>query len=252
MLVKIMKYLSIKNLIQYRFVYKAWYQIIGSNTSIKSTISNTSNNRMYLLCSHNDYYTLKRKEETINRKLYNYKPKLFGLRKRYDKVRVFGCCNGLLCVADRGLYTSSSIYLFNPIIRKNKKIPLNNCGHVEDANLCFRYYDDDDYKVIKITPFDGDYRVDVYSLSTDSWKTIICHSDYSTFDCKENNLSKYVCGVAYFLKYKGRIVYFDFRDKTIREVELSGNVDSFLNYSIYVEAYGESLTLVVCSDFNDN
>ncbi|KAL8094227.1 hypothetical protein AgCh_035930 [Apium graveolens] len=157
-------------------------------------------------------------EEATTRKLCYYRPKLFGMRKRYDTVRVFGSCNGLLCVADNELRTSSSIDLLNPVIRKAKKIPLEACGPGEDADLCLGYFHDD-YKVIKIAPIGGDYRVDIYSLKTDSWKTITCHSDYVTFDYEERLVSKYVGGVAYFLNYE--------------------------------EACGDSLALVVSSDYGE-
>lgn len=67
------------------------------------------------------------------------------------------------------------------------------------------------------------YRIGVYSLSTDCWKIIYFDSDYGTFKLLSDPSSKCVNGVAYFVKYKGRLVCFDLHNEKIREVNFPKN-----------------------------
>lgn len=176
-------------------------------------------------------------------------------------IKVYGSCNGLLCLSDTLLHRNNVIFSCNPIIRKVKKIPMipievhdsvedeamENAElffgyYADEAELSFGYFDDD-YKVIRIAEFCCMYRVGVYSLSIDCWKFVYCESDDGTFKSYNIASSKCVNGVAYFVKYEGRLVCLIC---TMRGLEKSNfqNV-FFLNLGcLKLEAYGESIALV--------
>ena len=93
-----------------------------------------------------------------------------------DCAQIVGSCNGLLCLADfRSLSTGDNdIYLWNPSIRKFKKLPHTCLGKVSFVTLGFAYHsENNDYKVVRIsyrslsTP-----KIEVYTLSSDSWRRV--------------------------------------------------------------------------------
>ena len=66
------------------------------------------------------------------------------------------------------------IYLCNPSIRKFKKLPHTCVGDLDDVTLGFAYYsENNDYKVVRIsnTPLSAP-EIEVYTLSSDSWKRV--------------------------------------------------------------------------------
>lgn len=69
-------------------------------------------------------------------------------------------------MSDLKLRCDSIIYLLNPIIQRAKKIPKNPIEVLDPyggADLCLGYFDDD-YKVIKLVGWSGNYGVGVFSL----------------------------------------------------------------------------------------
>ena len=82
---------------------------------------------------------------------------------------IVGSRNGLLCFDD-----SDKIYLWNPSIRKFKKLPDSCLGNFRSAKLGFAYHsENNDYKVVKIssTPL-SIHGIEVYTLSLDSWRRV--------------------------------------------------------------------------------
>ena len=85
-----------------------------------------------------------------------------------------GSCNGLVCLAQRGKHSTASdaIYLWNPSIRKFKRLP-DSCSNGQDFgfSIGFVYLSKtNDYKVVKLwgTPVVAE----VYTLSSDSWRKV--------------------------------------------------------------------------------
>ncbi|XP_074374300.1 putative F-box protein At1g19160 [Apium graveolens] len=247
-LVLILLRLPVKTLMQFRMVCKLWYDIITSSSFIdvhRKTVSGT--NGQYLLCTHHDSYSLICKKEPPNYRKFYYKSKpnsTFGWK-------VYGSCEGLLCVSELLFQIDSSIYLLNPLIGKAKKLPrfLTESGF-GFGDLCFGYFDDD-YKVIMLGPFNRTYHVGVYSLRTDSWKVTRADSNYGNFHstfCSRSSVC--VGGVAYFVTYHRRMTCFDLQAEKIKEVTYPtycyGNslisIDT-LGTSFSIEAIGESVAL---------
>ena len=202
-------------------VCKSWYRIVSSSSFIKSNISCNTNKLLYTFFTHNDSYSLVGRMGSGDNKKYYYTPEQFGInvRKHDYGLKVFGTCNGLLCVSHVNLGVDSIVYLLNPVIRRAKnigKIPIE--VQERKGNLCLGYYDGD-YKVIIIVRGCGNYRVGVYSLSTNGWKILSCDSNnFSSNSFCGYVSSKCVNGVAYFVKNRDGIVCFDLNDEMIREI----------------------------------
>ncbi|XP_023918000.1 F-box/kelch-repeat protein At3g06240 isoform X2 [Quercus suber] len=89
---------------------------------------------------------------------------------------IVGSCNGLLCLVD---YTNN-IYLWNPSVRKFKKLPHTCLKNLNYATLGFAYHSqNNDYKVVRIAyaswlpalPLPPS-EIEVYTLSSDSWRRV--------------------------------------------------------------------------------
>ncbi|XP_074326522.1 uncharacterized protein LOC141664468 [Apium graveolens] len=134
------------------------------------------------------------------------------------------------------------VYLWNPSIRISKTL------HVPDTaipcddpvsgpftmGIAFGYFPDiNDYRVIKLEKFNynrngevkSEFHVGIYSLSTNSWRTV-SKDKFITFSNYELHNSVVVNGVAYWVGIKfpvvqgGRIVCYDTKNETIREIML--------------------------------
>ena len=95
-------------------------------------------------------------------------------------IQIVGSCNGLLCISGTcGLDISDYvIYLWNPSIRKFKRLPDSCFGKLGLVTLGFAYHSEkNDYKVLRIssypmvTPPMPD-KIEVYTLSSDSWRRV--------------------------------------------------------------------------------
>ena len=97
---------------------------------------------------------------------------------------IVGSCNGLLCIPHYEGYCVDVIYLYNPVIRKFKRLPDSSFSERYDwVAAGFGYQSKtNDYKVIRIyclgglTKF-GEPKIkcqyaDVYTLSSNSWRRV--------------------------------------------------------------------------------
>ncbi|KAL4599908.1 hypothetical protein ACB092_11G160800 [Castanea dentata] len=95
-------------------------------------------------------------------------------------AHIVGSCNGLLCLADIGNLNISDnvIYLWNPSIRKFKKLPDSCLGRLGFVKYGFAYHsENNDYKVVRISGYPGmrppiPDEIEVYTLSSDSWRRV--------------------------------------------------------------------------------
>ncbi|XP_050282197.1 F-box protein CPR1-like isoform X4 [Quercus robur] len=95
-------------------------------------------------------------------------------------IQIVGSCNGLLCIAcTSGLDISDYvIYLWNPSIRKFKRLPDSCLGKLGFVTLGFAYHsENNDYKVLRISSYSIEGspipdKVEVYTLSLDSWRRV--------------------------------------------------------------------------------
>ena len=91
--------------------------------------------------------------------------------------RLVGSCNGILCLTDFIVSEFNGVYLWNPSVRKFKKLPDTCLSRLHHAKLGFGYDSlNNDYKVVRISrsrvKVMPPLEVEVYTLSSDSWKRI--------------------------------------------------------------------------------
>ena len=92
-------------------------------------------------------------------------------------AKIIGSYNGLLCLADIESITTSGnvIYLWNPNIRKFKRLPKPCLGQLDSVTLGFAYHSKYyDYTVVRISISHSmpPSEIEVYTLSSDSWRRI--------------------------------------------------------------------------------
>ncbi|KAL3506372.1 hypothetical protein ACH5RR_031754 [Cinchona calisaya] len=238
LLVEILSRLPVKSLVKFKCVSRTWLSLISSSQFIKTHLEISSN-----------------KDDFHHRGMifnYPYAPPIspphlkqcslqsaldapsvnevigidFSVNGRYALVWVVGCFDGLVCIAS----VRNGLFLWNPSIRKSKKLPDMNVKYNSGRSILFGFgYDklNDDYKVVGIfCVFSGaavsKTLVEVYSLKTDSWKRIEDFKGGFPFD-----FGKYVNGKLHWAtrndfksrKHSWKIVSLDLGNETYGEVE---------------------------------
>lgn len=143
---------------------------------------------------------------------------------------VIGSCNGLLCMSD-----FISIYLWNPSIRKIKRLPI---GVIQDTTyvvaIGFGFHrSKNDYKVVRVMRFERkEFEVEVYSLRLNSWRKIsVVPPDVSVSEDK----CVFLNGVVYWSTrepFQGStfILSFDFGSEEFRRIMLPHEVRIMLHH----------------------
>ncbi|XP_059314412.1 F-box/kelch-repeat protein At3g23880-like [Lycium ferocissimum] len=147
-----------------------------------------------------------------------------------DHPRLVGSINGLICLAIRILHGFDDLYLWNPSIRKYKKLPSytlslssRNCEvRLSDFNFGFAYDEfQDDYKVVGVFPV---YRyagslcrveVKIYSLRSNSWRRV---GDFQGRELLDHS-AKFVNGKLHWLDRGRNIISIDLAHEIWVEVE---------------------------------
>ncbi|KAL3506322.1 hypothetical protein ACH5RR_031704 [Cinchona calisaya] len=147
-------------------------------------------------------------EETDINCPMNYNPKSI--------TTIVGSCNGSVCIG----IDNKDVFLWNPYIRKFKKLPDSGFKYLSHALFGFGYDNfKDDYKVIGI----GNMEVKLYGRKTASWKII---EGYKYNDPLPQQCA-FVNGKLHFIvhislgnnRYVPKIVSFDLANETFREVD---------------------------------
>ncbi|XP_030967226.1 F-box protein CPR1-like [Quercus lobata] len=167
--------LPVKSVIRLRCVSKSLYSSITTPYFISTHLNHTKNNinRDNACVIHLPYSSrpaipactvaLDRSFDTISE-----------IRIPFDfphpRAQIVGSCNGLLCLAD--LVYGNVIYLWNPSVRKFKKLPDPCLGNSKFVKMGFAYHsENNDYKVVRIlSPPSSPQVVEVYTLSLGSWR----------------------------------------------------------------------------------
>lgn len=245
--------LPVKSLLLSRCVCKSWNQVISHDSFIKFHLAHNKasfNTNKYLLLWNEDrnsqldhnvpYSTSLVNSETYSNVLeshLHHMHDIFRTDSANYVLEVYGICDGLLCLSAQKykLKADSPIYLWNPIVRKGKKLPpieIEKDRRVKNFYLCFGYHDDD-YKVIDIVPYlPTSYHVHIYSLSMDCWKKLQFdnNTDLATFGPVFKTWSfnypktRLVNGSAYFVQNlnggTGQVVFFDLGREILQQINL--------------------------------
>ena len=157
----IMKRLPVKSVMRLRCVSKSMDSLVTSHDFISTHLKNISKNH-----DHENGYVIHQPSWEITRPIA--RPLLdtsfctvafdstfdrisevrIPFHINYTSAKIVGSCNGLLCLA---IFEDRVIYLWNPCIRKFKRLPDTCLRRLESARLRFAYDSkNDDYKVVRI------------------------------------------------------------------------------------------------------
>ncbi|KAK9994099.1 hypothetical protein SO802_023802 [Lithocarpus litseifolius] len=186
---EILARLPVKSLLRFRCICKTWYSYV-TNPSFISThllcynqdggyVIHMPRTTVHMVCLHNPHSQIctvaaDRTLETISEFRIP-----FTFQSGYPHF--VGSCNGILCITDFVTSKSKVVYLWNPSIRKFKRLPDTCLTQTQVPNVAHGFgYDslNNDFKVVRISLYRfrtkgmPPLEVEVYSLSSDSWKRV--------------------------------------------------------------------------------
>nr|XP_023892011.1 F-box/kelch-repeat protein At3g23880-like [Quercus suber] len=212
--------LPVKSVLRFRCVSKTWYSSIATPNFISNHLiyhKNNNNNLAYLISI----------PPTIASPL-NINIPIFigGYDHAFIRISEYpipfaflvsyalsaGSCNGLVCLYHfRNASTNADpIYLWNPSIRKFKRLPDYSLTHFHRVSTGFAYQSEtNDYKVVNIyqMPVPNHHRgveveAEVYALSSNSWRRVgISVTNFFLSSPFINATSTFVSGVLHWLGY---------------------------------------------------
>ncbi|KAF9600498.1 hypothetical protein IFM89_009947 [Coptis chinensis] len=186
----ILLWLPVASLLRFKSVCKSWCSLIESSPFITQHLAilkdnnNNDDHQLIILdpsqCDDTPCYSLR--FSLLSGTGDNYKvPKVLDLPHHFDNAlespKIIASCNGIICLQPD---LSQNVSLWNPALREFRILPKPSVPPelVPDSGLGFYFgfgYDakTNDYKVVKVIFLNlMTCRVDLYSLSTDSWRPI--------------------------------------------------------------------------------
>ncbi|KAK4259346.1 hypothetical protein QN277_005688 [Acacia crassicarpa] len=186
-IINILKRLPVKSILRFQCVLKEWKDLLKSPSFIAEHARHSAQERPLLLLYEFSYKRGCPSISLVNRKMETVEvlsiPSIDPFR-----CRIIGSCNGLLCinVIHDQARSHNLLWLWNPVIKKVREIPLTTndpmgrceygfgfCGIVNNYKIV-KFYKQKIRKKKKDQHFHRiKYdRVEVYSLSTGSWKQL--------------------------------------------------------------------------------
>ena len=178
---EILARLPVKSVLRFRCVCKSWCSYITDPNFISTHLNHNH---------HHDYVIHRPKSKSISSRS-NLQVCTLALDRTFETIsefripftfqsgypRLVGSCNGILCFTDCVTSKSKDVYLWNPSIRKFKRLPDTCLTQLRTLVLGFGYdSQNNDYKVVRISQTRVKdvlaREVEVYSLSSDSWKRV--------------------------------------------------------------------------------
>ncbi|KAK4259347.1 hypothetical protein QN277_005689 [Acacia crassicarpa] len=254
-IINILKRLPVKSIVRFQCVLKEWKDLLESPSFIAEHARHSAHERPLLLLHE---YSFKRGCLSIS--LLNHKmetvevlsiPSIDPFRCNW---RIIGSCNGLLCVKvhrDQA-WPRSFLWLWNPVIKKVREIPLTTndpmgrceygfgfCGIVNDYKIVKFYKQkirkkkkDQHFHLIKYD------RVEVYSLSTGSWKELefqlraIEHAEILSQAVNTDGTISWL--LLSIRNISPIIVSFDIATEVFRFTQITLDYGSFLGLDLYI------------------
>ncbi|XP_050242325.1 F-box protein At3g07870-like [Quercus robur] len=269
--------LPVKSLIRFRCVSQSWNSTITNpifitkHLDLASSLSDINNYGYLLVTPLRNYPSLDpSSSQEWTTFVYNTNRTLTQISRfeiPFPINLIIGFCNGVFCLAainddpDEN-YLRRSLYLWNPSIRKLKK--LLSTHPADRAVFGFGYHpQNNDYKILRVTfaiqqvtrkPAEAE----IYTLSTDSWrKAVISVGSFSGFDSGPNGSVDQVyfptrlCfnGALHFIAFSGDhkfILSFDINDERFREILLPQNyLEGIVKHFERLAMFKGSLALIV-------
>ncbi|KAE8021692.1 hypothetical protein FH972_007562 [Carpinus fangiana] len=205
LLTEILSKLPVKCLGRFKCVSKSWHALITNPNFITKHLTwvNSHNPHHRAILSHWDLWGNPRVSTLFNETL-----ELSGdvdllqlFQHQVGDVLVIGACNGIICLAatlgkdGKRISGYEQLVLWNLATRESKTLPPIHCpsdlpGYFSDFGFGFDSKTND-YKVVRILPFNSQYVVAVYSLGADSWG-VIDSSPNPSYSIRSSHFPSYV------------------------------------------------------------
>ncbi|XP_059311791.1 F-box/kelch-repeat protein At3g23880-like, partial [Lycium ferocissimum] len=259
--------LPVKSLLKFRCVSKSWLALISSPEFVKTHLC---------ICTNDKDYTHHRvvlkvdpthlKNCSLTSLLYDSVTEAFDLdypmkqphtsivtlpfKIAYpmkNSIWVVGSVNGLICL----VIGEKDFFLWNPSIRKFKKLPDLRYGYI----MCGFGYDElhDDYKVVAVfwhcLSYNGShcFVVKIYSLKSDSWRsTEECWSAVPTtgWGTLVNGKLHWTTSTTHFSVYNPKdVICFNLADEKWGKVEQPCNGEGDIDYILSLGVLAGDLAL---------
>ncbi|KAM7497941.1 hypothetical protein LguiA_022355 [Lonicera macranthoides] len=273
--------LPVRTLLRFTIVSKSWYSLITSPNFItthqlnnnRTTISNKNQTPLLLMVRHStplnqylckEHYSVRCDNDTFEE---SFKLDFPFTNRATGSFNIVGTCNGLVCLSQYETSNTGIVILWNPSLRKSFILPNSRvvCNRRDRLRYCIGFGIDpvtNDYKIVRLAYLRSHGvipppRVEVFELSTGSWRNInsgdFPYVTYSDSDTQQAFLNGYVHWVGYNPKYNSNmvddsfhslIVSFDMRKETLGVVMAPPCVQKYLDWSMCVTVFGESLSFL--------
>nr|BAG12294.1 S locus F-box protein with the low allelic sequence polymorphism 1-S5 [Prunus avium] len=284
---RILPRLPSKSLMRFKCVRKSWYTVINNPTFVENHLSNSMHNKLStcvlfsrfiqsdtnpsdkelafsFLYLRNDYDDA---EHNVSFVVEDIKfplswGRFIGLED-VESPSILGHCNGIVCLSP----CSDNLVLCNPAIKEIKLLPKSGLPDWWGCAVGFGYDPKSkDYKVSRIATYQAEIdglipppRVEIYSLSTDSWREIKNNSLETDTTCFfPDYFQMYFQGICYWVGYeqpkqsveyedeeqKPMVIFFDTGDEIFHNILFP---DSFYMYE-EGSAYAYEMSYIMYSD----
>ncbi|XP_050284266.1 F-box/kelch-repeat protein At3g23880-like [Quercus robur] len=268
---EILSRLPVKSLMRFKCVSKAWHTLISSHRFAKSHSQRASQNpnRMNVLVLTDNCVLSAGCEALFQSRAIHGQPvdvdfPGFPLWGEKHVETNLASCNSLVCIELHNVDKWTAQYLvWNPSTKSYKNIPspTSTPDSYWFGGFGFGYdYSTDDYKILR--PYDIDIHVstiEIFSLKTFTWKTILVDMDNNFFIRSSiQNIKKTIyCNGAIYLSYKyfwkPPIIYFDLADEIFHELSWPESVSYYDTSKTWeLGTFGEHLCLSVCTGESRN
>ncbi|KAL8538569.1 hypothetical protein ACS0TY_000548 [Phlomoides rotata] len=226
----ILSRLPVKSLLKFKCVSKLWCSLIGSEHFIKIHLQNSTKNSSF--SHHRMIFNLVQRSQkllmhcSLRSLLSERSVDSFAFNGvtniQWRSIMLVGCCNGLVYFLEDWRY----FFLWNPSTRTCKILP-DPVDRLYDKTVAIYGFEYDesnhDYKVLIISFCSVNTIMKIYSLKTNSWKTLDCDEPSHPF----GGAGKFVSGNLHWCTDVGRdceIVSFYLKREVFEIIEQPSNL----------------------------
>ncbi|XP_048128735.1 F-box protein At3g07870-like [Rhodamnia argentea] len=279
-IVEILKRLPVESLLRFRCVSRSWRSAIDDPRFVALHLNHSAldASNWYLLCV-NLWDPVQRLCSLFSNESLTLPPKsqieIPFVTLPYCYGGVDGSCNGLICITEifrHGCPEIKTMYLWNLFTRKHKEVPRSGLEHRSLSVSVGFGFDarSNDYKIVRIfyvLKYNGGFlpkkkkkrttpqpQVEIYSLSTDSWRSLECEVP----TLRRGDRAVFLNGNLHWFAYKfddlgnevgyGSIVLFDVAGEVFDEMappEEMSHEDGLDNLIMSVAVLNDLLAVII-------
>ncbi|XP_059437067.1 F-box protein CPR1-like [Corylus avellana] len=183
LIAQILSLLPVNPLVRFQCVSKLWFALINDSYFIKLHLNRSKERFLILETDYPDDYSM---VKFSNEDQFGTAVKIKRPHYNLQSTEIVGSCNGLVCIKSFDNESVERIVIWNPLIRKYKKLPPKPLEKfIARRHSAFGYDQvNNDYKLLRLVKFwpkawldrQRDerriYSLEVYSLREHSWRMV--------------------------------------------------------------------------------